>query len=150
MRTCQKESPRARGHARRLGQHRNWAGHAGDRFVYVVVDRPVRFGDGAYIEVVRPSAQRAVQLTHQLCGLLPCPGSNCQRVNVFQGKKCSGLHCYRRHLESVRRRTLATFLRTAVAISSEDLVSRPARCHWSAQYAGDGSLRDGGMTEGGW
>src|SRR4051794_11220337 len=26
-----------------------------------VVDRPVRFGDGAYFEVVRPSAQRAVQ-----------------------------------------------------------------------------------------
>src|SRR5881409_3341428 len=49
----------------------------------VVVDRPVRFGDGAYIEVVRPSAQRAVQLTHQLCGLLPCPGSDCQHVNVF-------------------------------------------------------------------
>ena len=30
----------------------------------VVVDRPVRFGDGAYFEVVRPSAQRAVQLTN--------------------------------------------------------------------------------------
>src|ERR1700757_4601868 len=30
----------------------------------VVVDRPIRFGDGAYIEVVRPSAQRAVQLRH--------------------------------------------------------------------------------------
>src|ERR1700726_3058758 len=28
----------------------------------VVVDRPIRFGDGAYLEVVRPSAQRAVQL----------------------------------------------------------------------------------------
>src|ERR1700746_3057091 len=37
----------------------------------VVVDRPVRFVDGAYLEVVRPSAQRAVQLTHQLCGVLP-------------------------------------------------------------------------------
>src|SRR5205823_6918549 len=37
----------------------------------VAVDRPVRFGDGAYIEVVRPSAQRAVQLTHQLCGHVP-------------------------------------------------------------------------------
>src|SRR3974377_160385 len=36
----------------------------------VVVDRPVRFGDGAYFEVVRPSAQRAIQLVHQLCGLL--------------------------------------------------------------------------------
>src|SRR5215470_11423215 len=37
----------------------------------VVVDRPVRLVDGAYIEVVRPSAQRAVQLLHHLCGLLP-------------------------------------------------------------------------------
>ena len=37
----------------------------------VVVERPVRFGDGAYIEVVRPAAQRAVQLVHQLCGVLP-------------------------------------------------------------------------------
>src|ERR1700757_3831715 len=27
----------------------------------VVVDRPVRFGDGTYFEVVRPSAQRAVR-----------------------------------------------------------------------------------------
>src|SRR5215469_2958498 len=38
----------------------------------VVVERPIRFADGAYLEVVRPSAQRAVQLAHQLCGLLPC------------------------------------------------------------------------------
>src|ERR1700756_432848 len=37
----------------------------------VVVDRAIRFGDSAYIEVVRPSAQRAVQLRHQLCGVLP-------------------------------------------------------------------------------
>src|ERR1700751_3838147 len=28
----------------------------------IVVDRPIRFGDGAYVKVVRPSAQRAVQL----------------------------------------------------------------------------------------
>src|SRR5262249_5468865 len=48
----------------------------------VVIDRPVRFGDGAYFEVVRPSAQRAVQLLHQLCGLLPSPGSDGQRVDV--------------------------------------------------------------------
>src|SRR3982074_1292733 len=41
----------------------------------VVVDRPVRLGGGAYFEVVRPSAQRAVQLLHQLCGLLPSPRS---------------------------------------------------------------------------
>src|SRR3954454_18750732 len=49
----------------------------------VVVDRPVRFGDGAYFEVVRPSAQRAVQLAHQLCGLLPRPRSGGQRVDVL-------------------------------------------------------------------
>src|ERR1700686_1940182 len=41
----------------------------------VVVDHPVRFGDGAYFEVVRPSAYRAVQLSHSLCGPLPCPRS---------------------------------------------------------------------------
>src|ERR1700687_5843672 len=49
----------------------------------VVVDRPVRFRDGAYFEVVRPSAQRAVQLAHQLCGLLPSPRSSGQRVDVL-------------------------------------------------------------------
>jgi len=36
----------------------------------VVVERPVRLVDGAYLEVVRPSAQRTVQLSHQLCGIL--------------------------------------------------------------------------------
>src|SRR5467141_2439929 len=41
----------------------------------VVVDRSVRLVDGAYLEVVRPSAQRAVHLAHQLCGFLPCPRS---------------------------------------------------------------------------
>src|SRR5262245_807991 len=49
----------------------------------VVVNRPVRFGDSAYFEVVRPSAQRAVQLVHQLCGLLPSPRSGGQRVDVL-------------------------------------------------------------------
>src|SRR5712671_6046033 len=49
----------------------------------VVVDRPVRFWDGAYFEVVRPSAQRSVQLVHQLCGLLPSPRSGGQRVDVL-------------------------------------------------------------------
>src|SRR5215472_14596095 len=34
----------------------------------VVVDRPIRLVDGAYLEVVRPSAQRAGQRLHQLCG----------------------------------------------------------------------------------
>ena len=37
----------------------------------VVVERPIRFADGAYVEVVRPSAQRAVQLAYQRCGVLP-------------------------------------------------------------------------------
>src|SRR5439155_11006066 len=32
----------------------------------VAVDRPICFVDGAYLEVVRPSTQRAVQLAHQL------------------------------------------------------------------------------------
>src|ERR1022692_1850984 len=41
----------------------------------VGVERPIRFVDGTYFEVVRPSAQRAVQRTHQLCGFLPCPRS---------------------------------------------------------------------------
>ena len=46
----------------------------------VVVDRSVRLVDGSYIEVVRPSAQRAIQLTHQLCGFLPCPRAVRQRM----------------------------------------------------------------------
>src|SRR5438132_12451105 len=49
----------------------------------VVVDRPVRRGDGAYFEVVRPSAQRAVHLLHQLCGLLPSPRSGSLRVDLL-------------------------------------------------------------------
>src|SRR5215471_5354902 len=49
----------------------------------VVVDRPICLGDGAYLEVVRPPTQRAIQLLHQLCGVLPCPVSDCQRVDGF-------------------------------------------------------------------
>src|SRR5215468_6952516 len=49
----------------------------------VVVDRSVRLVDGAYVEVVRPSAQRAVQLAHQLCGFLPCPRSVRQRMDLL-------------------------------------------------------------------
>ena len=49
----------------------------------VVVDRPVRLVDGAYFEVVRPSAQRAVLRSHQLRGLLPSPRSGGQRVDVL-------------------------------------------------------------------
>src|SRR6185437_14326915 len=48
----------------------------------VVVERPVRLGDGSYLEVVRPSAQRAVQLVHQLCGLLPGARSDGQCVDA--------------------------------------------------------------------
>ena len=46
----------------------------------VAVERPIRFADGAYLEVVRPSAQRAVQFCHQLCGVLPSPRSGGQLV----------------------------------------------------------------------
>src|SRR5204863_7505684 len=49
----------------------------------VVVDRPVRLIDGAYVEVVRPSAQRAVQLAYQLCGFLPCPRSVRQCMDLL-------------------------------------------------------------------
>jgi hypothetical protein len=49
----------------------------------VVVDRSVRLVDGAYIEVVRPSAQRAVQLRHQLCGSLPCTRSEGARTTAL-------------------------------------------------------------------
>src|SRR5246127_2781722 len=49
----------------------------------VVVDRPVRLVDGAYVEVVRPSAQRAVQPAHQLCGFLPCPRSVRQCMDLL-------------------------------------------------------------------
>src|SRR6516225_255467 len=37
----------------------------------VVVECPIRGADGTYLKVVRPAAQRAVQLCHQLCGVLP-------------------------------------------------------------------------------
>src|SRR5262245_33112413 len=49
----------------------------------VIVERAIRGVDGAYPKVVRPAAQRAVQLDHQLCGLLPCPRVERQRVNLF-------------------------------------------------------------------
>src|SRR2546426_11909989 len=49
----------------------------------VVVDRSVRLRDGAYFEVVRPSAQRAVQLLHHPCGLLPSARSGGLRVDIL-------------------------------------------------------------------
>src|SRR5258708_14882711 len=48
----------------------------------LVVDRPVRRGDRAYFEVVRPSAQRACHLLHQLSGLLPSPRSASLRLDI--------------------------------------------------------------------
>src|SRR5258708_39502493 len=50
----------------------------------VTVERPIRFADGAYLEVVRPSAQRAVQLSHQLSGLLPRHRADGHRMD-FRG-----------------------------------------------------------------
>ena len=49
----------------------------------VIVERPIRRADGAYLEVVCPSAQRAVQLVHQHCGLLPGPRSIRQRMDFL-------------------------------------------------------------------
>jgi hypothetical protein len=37
----------------------------------VVVERAIRFADGANTEVIGPSAKRAVQHVDELCGLLP-------------------------------------------------------------------------------
>src|SRR5271154_703795 len=49
----------------------------------VSVERPIRFADGSYLDVVRPSAQRAVHFAHQRCGLLPCSRSVGQRVDFL-------------------------------------------------------------------
>src|SRR5580692_3924538 len=49
----------------------------------VSVQRPIRLADGSYLEVVRPSAQRAVHFAHQHCGLLPCSRSVGQRVDFL-------------------------------------------------------------------
>src|SRR6266581_3289360 len=49
----------------------------------VVVECPIRFADGAYLEVVRPAAQRAVQLAHQLCGVLPCHRADGHRMDFL-------------------------------------------------------------------
>ena len=77
----------------------------------VSVERPIRLVDGSYLEVVRPSAQRAVHFTHQRCGLLPCarsrrgtsgaasrrahPSHRCWRISTCAGScwdgRCSGL-----------------------------------------------------------
>ena len=49
----------------------------------VVVERAICFAGGANIEVIGSSAQRAVQLIHQPCGLLPSTRSVGQRVDPF-------------------------------------------------------------------
>jgi hypothetical protein len=49
----------------------------------VSVEHPIRLIDGSYLEVVRPSAQRAVHFAHQRCGLLPCSRSVGQRVDFL-------------------------------------------------------------------
>src|SRR5262249_23267948 len=49
----------------------------------IVVERPIRRSDGPYCEVVRPSAQRAVQQAYQLCGFLPRTCSDGQLVDLF-------------------------------------------------------------------
>ncbi len=49
----------------------------------VAVECPIRLADGAYLEEVRPSAQPAVHLVHQLCGFLPCPRSVCQCMDLL-------------------------------------------------------------------
>ena len=49
----------------------------------VAVDRPIRFIDGTYLKVVRPAAQRAIQLAHQQRGLLPYHRFGGQRMNRF-------------------------------------------------------------------
>src|SRR5437868_14493806 len=48
----------------------------------IVVERPIRRIDGAYREVVRPSAQRAVHLSYQLCGFLPRMCSDGQLMDL--------------------------------------------------------------------
>src|SRR5260221_5759200 len=48
----------------------------------VVVERPIRFADGAYLEVVRPSAQRAVQL---------CPPAPWSLAMSSSGRSSHGL-----------------------------------------------------------
>src|SRR3954447_12191943 len=49
----------------------------------VVVERSIRLVDGAHTEVGGPSSQRAIQLSYQLCGLLLCPRSVGQRVDLL-------------------------------------------------------------------
>src|SRR6516165_4274627 len=49
----------------------------------VIVERAICFAGSANIEVISPSAKRAVQLIHQPCGLLPRTRAVGQRVDSF-------------------------------------------------------------------
>src|ERR1700693_15076 len=49
----------------------------------VAVERPIRLADRAYLEVVRPAAQRTIQLAHQLRGLLPRHRDCRQRMDLL-------------------------------------------------------------------
>jgi hypothetical protein len=49
----------------------------------VSVERPIRLAGGSYLEVVRPSAKRAIHFAHQRCGLLPCSRSVGQGVDFL-------------------------------------------------------------------
>src|SRR6202521_1175549 len=48
----------------------------------IAVERPIRLADRAYLEVVRPAAQRAIQLAHQLRGPLPRHRDCRQRMDL--------------------------------------------------------------------
>src|SRR4030081_3980520 len=61
----------------------------------VAIECPIRLADGAYLEVVRPSAQRAVHLAHQLCGFLPCPRSVCQCMDLLNHALLFSVIAYR-------------------------------------------------------
>ncbi len=54
----------------------------------VAVERSIRSAGGPYLEVVRPAAQRAVQLAHHLRGLLPYPSSGRSAHGPF--RPCAG------------------------------------------------------------
>ena len=49
----------------------------------VDINCPIRFIDGAYVKVVRPSSQRSVQLIHQCRGILPCCRFSSHRMNFI-------------------------------------------------------------------
>src|ERR1700676_5240926 len=49
----------------------------------IAVERPIRLADRAYLEVVRPAAQRAIQLAHQLRGPLPRHRDGRQRMDLL-------------------------------------------------------------------